>query len=222
MIFENILLTYWRRAAGVRSYSLVLGNLVVFVWLVSGTVTENSWIRLAAIWLDVEPTATPADAIVVLGGSSDRLLVGGNLYREGFASELWYTGARAEVLANPAQRTELLQTTATRAGVPVEALTLLPTTSTWEDGEQVAATVRARQSRSILVVTSWFHGRRALCAIRHHLADDTVRIYYHPVPTSGFGVQDWWTTSRGYQTVTRELLKSLYYWQQYDLIPWVC
>jgi len=184
---------------------------------------EGCWVCHVGQWLDLPAHVEKADAIVILGGGmSERLPPAVMLYQEDIAPQIWITGASAESQAGDGTTAQISAKQASDMGVPTEAITLLATTSTWEDGEQIAATVRARGFRSIVVVTSWYHGRRALCSIHHHLQDDSVKVYYQPAATPGYDPDDWWLTKIGGKIVTMELEKTIFYWGYYGLVPWIC
>ena len=200
----------------------MLYNLFGFLLFLQGIAPDGCWHCNVGKWLDVPAQVAPSDAIVVLGGGRDRLPLGIELFQEGIAPELWYTGATEESIEIATVDTLWAMQMATEQGIPAEAVTFLATTSTWTDGEQIAATVKARGTRSILVVTDWYHGRRALCSIHHHLQDDAVQVYYQPVDTPGFGPDNWWLSENGAHTATTELYKIIFYWGYYGLAPWVC
>jgi len=161
------------------------------------------------------------DAIVVLGGEQQRSLHGIALYKQGLAPELWLTGDEmlpGETISSAQVDAQL----AIKQGVPAEVIHLLPTANTWEDGRAISAFAAQRHVRSILVVTSWPHSRRALCVIQRWLAGSGVRIYYDASPASDYGPDDWWQRENGRIEVLDELVKIGFYWWRYGLPPWSC
>lgn len=182
--------------------------------------TANWWLAAIGYWLHQPEQLRQVDAVVVLGGgNSERLRQGVTLYQQGLTPEIWHTGdivwpGQTISDARSATRQAIAQ------GIPAEAVHLLTTTSTWEDGEQVAAFAQQRQIDSLLLVTDWWHSRRALCALHHHM-DDSVTIYFSPA-SSSFGPTTWWHSETGRTMVTRELLKSGYYWLRYGMVPCCC
>jgi uncharacterized SAM-binding protein YcdF (DUF218 family) len=177
-----------------------------------------------APWLDRSPIslAGPADAIVELAGEAPaRVLVSIDLYRQGRAPELWITG---DVI--PAGHTMSVAFSdadlARVRGVPVTRQHLLATTSTWEDGAQVAAAAQSHGATRLLLVTSWYHGRRAICVLRHHLAPIGVTIGYVPAESAEISRDGWWCHMRGWLAVLRELLAIPYYWLRYGVSPLGC
>lgn len=162
-------------------------------------------------WLAQPPRVGRVDAIVVVGDCPKRILHGIALYGQGLAPELWHTGSYAQSAAR----------LAIEHGVPAEAIHLLSTTSTWEDGQEISAFAKQRQVDSILVVTSWYHSRRALCVIQQQLVGSGVSIYYDP-PALRYGSGNWWQYKDGWTAVCGELVRIGFYWWRYGLAPWRC
>jgi uncharacterized SAM-binding protein YcdF (DUF218 family) len=191
--------------------------------LTAGLLTVVVWLELPGIghWLAEPTNINQVDAIVVLGSNSRRSQYGISLYEQGLASEFWHTG---DVLwlgkeQSPAQSAAQL---AIEHGVPAEDIYMLATTSTWEDGQKIAALVKERQTQSILIVTSWYHSHRALCVIKQQLADSGVTIYYAAPTDVLYGPEDWWLDKYGRITILTELVKIGYYWIRYGVSPWNC
>lgn len=188
------------------------------LWLTFGVcaallVTSSYWLPIIGTWVAVPTHLAPADVIIVSGGSAARTLHGVTLYHQGLGPELWHTGyARgkqrisAEILAR---------------GVSAGAFHYLSTTSTWTDGEQIAAEIRARDLRRVLLVTDWWHSRRALCSLRSQLGEYSVEVAFSPAP-SPTGPSDWWSDQATRTHVMSELVKMGYYIVRYGMRPWRC
>ncbi len=194
----------------------------VLLWLALIVVAANLLLRGIGYWLAQPPAIHPADAIVVLGGYDvQRMTTALTLYQQGLAPEVWHTGYRARgVQGYPI---DLLLKLTRKYGLPNADLYLLPSANTWEDGAVIAWLAKDRQLHSILVVTNWFHSRRALHVLEHHLAGSEVRIYYAPVLPSAasaetsFGPNNWWQSRHGRRIVGSELLKVGFYWLRYGI-----
>lgn len=174
-------------------------------------------------WLERGPDPpAPADVIVVLGGDHPaRVLTAADLYSQGLAPRLWLTGD----VPPPGKRVSVAEAAryvAFTRGIPYEHQLLLPSTSTWEDAEQIRAAAEREQVRSLLVVTSWYHSRRALCVINHQLDGAAIHVSYAPatrlLPTSA----NWWKRPLGWWRNTREVMAFAYYGVRYGLPPWSC
>jgi len=184
-------------------------------------VSASLWLPLIGLWLAQPTCIDKADAIVVLsGGGPSRLTRGIALYKQGLAPELWYTGDVPVEKMTRFTDGRLARQFALADGVPEDAIHLLATTSTWEDGLEIAKLAGNRQIRSILVVTSWYHSRRGLSVIRHHLGRSRVVVYFSASDNLSCGPENWWQKEAGLVAVVNELIKFGYYWWRYGLFPW--
>ena len=186
------------------------------------TLTANLWLTALGRWLDAPSNLAPADAIAVLAGNRPRLEQAVALYQQGLAPELWYTGDAPQGEESFSRDSQSARLAAIDMGVPASAITLLPTTSTWEDGQQIAALAKQRGYTRILVVTSWYHARRGLCIVRHAVQGAGVQVYFQSAYNKTFGPDLWWRTEEGLLDVTNEIIKFGYYWYHYGLVPWQC
>lgn len=177
--------------------------------------TARLWLPKIGQWLAQPVHIGHVDAIAVLGGDRQRSLHGIALYREGLAPELWQTGTVSK-------NAQYVVPIAVQRGVPAAAIHLLPSTSTWEDGSEIVALAKQKQVHSILIVTDWFHSRRALCVIQQQLTGSGIDMYYDAPPISSYGPDNWWRQRQGRKVVLSELVKIAYYWWQYRVTPWRC
>ena len=200
--------------------ALVVVVLLATVFAARGPLARVG-LRAVGWWFDVPahlPTPrAPADALVVMGGDTpQRLEPGVELYRRGLASEFWYTGTHVHA------RSALKE--AVQRGVPKSATVELHGANTWQEARQIAAEVAARHHADILVVTSWYHGRRTLCTLHQALAargEADVQVYYQPV-IGDFGPSDWWQRAAGRDAIFSELAKLVYYGVNYGLRLYRC
>lgn len=188
--------------------------LLAGLWLVS-------W--LGARWLIVRAPLERADAIVVLSGSatlSERVQHAARLYAEKRAPKiLLTTDNRQGGWSRSEQRNlyfyEIAIRQLSRLGVPTENIEVVtpPVASTWDEATVLRDYAKTHSLRSILIVTSSYHSRRALFTFRNFLADGDVQVGIDPVET---GIQTprpatWWLHLRGWELVLVEYLKLIYY-----------
>jgi uncharacterized SAM-binding protein YcdF (DUF218 family) len=178
--------------------------------------TAAIWLPWLGGWLAVAPNPQRSDAIVVLGGSTSRTNQAIALYLHGFGDQLWITGEQPA----PTGALTFARSMARRAiagGVPAGKVHLLMTASTWEDGREIAQLARERKLGSILVVTDWYHSRRALCVIRQQLGNSRVLVFYDPPPDPVYGPGNWWAYRHHRDAVLGEYLKLAFYPLRYGL-----
>ena len=193
----------------------VMGLLLLFLTPVGLDPAEEEGLREFGHWLNLPSNVAKADVVVVMGGDvQQRLTPGVELFEQGFAPKLWYTGGDVPASMALAQAVEM--------GVPAEATAHLLGTSTWEETEQVAIQSQEQGLHSVLIVTSWYHGRRTLCSLRQHLQGADVQIYYQPVGYDDYGPDNWWLTETGRKLIFSEMGKLGYYWLNYGLVPQNC
>ncbi len=170
------------------------------------------------------PTAIPknADAIAVHAGNIERLKYGVTLYQQGLAPEVWYTGDETGSAKDPPAHIEQAKEIAAEGGIPADRFHLLATTSTWEDGREMARLAKERGIERLIIVTDWPHSRRAFCVDRHHFRGSNIALFYATPPDPPFGPDTWRQHPAGRRGVLRELGKIMLYWLYYGLNPWNC
>lgn len=178
---------------------------------------------LGARMLIVQAPLDHASAMVVLGGSAtykERTELAARLFHEGRAPLIILTDdggksgwSRADG-RNPLF-VERAQAELIRRGVPESAITILPGTvgSTQDEAEALRGFIFARGLKSLLVVTSAYHSRRALRTMRDELSGSGVTVGLVAAPT---GLQtprplSWWLGWRGWPLVAGEYAKIVYY-----------
>lgn len=197
----------WRRV-------FVAFLLLVLLWLFS-------W--LGASWLIVRVALERADAIVILSGSStlaERTQHAAHLYSQNRAKKILLTtdnqqgGWSSDEQRNPYFH-EIAVKELTRLGVPSQNVEVVrpPVTSTWDEAQIISDYSKTHNLRSILIVTSAYHSRRALWTFQTLLQNTNTEVGLDPVET---GIQTprpatWWLYPRGWQLVFVEHLKLIYY-----------
>ncbi len=168
-----------------------------------------------------------ADALVVLGGSAayqERTRAAAELFKEGRAPRIvLMNDGQQGGWSNIEQRNPFFYERANdelrRAGVPAGSVEVLPAplSSTHEEACAVRDYATARGIRSLLIVTSGYHSRRALWTFRHVFTESGVEIGVWPAPpgeqTPAFAT--WWLSPGGWKLVAGEYAKFAYYLLHY-------
>jgi len=97
-------------------------------------------------------------------------------------------------------------------GVPESAIIVgeRPVKSTWEEAEFVGDVVKKRNYRSILLITSPTHSRRAYLTFRSVIPEKDCRVLVMPSPYSNFKPEDWWHHRKYAKEVLLEYQKLLH------------
>ncbi|SNS27408.1 Uncharacterized SAM-binding protein YcdF, DUF218 family [Humidesulfovibrio mexicanus] len=171
----------------------------------------------AGWWLPVHDAPGPADAIVIMGGDARRSAHGADLYLAGYAQAVYVARPFYDPpeplceLGLPCPREEeVVQTVLSIKGVPRAATRLYgrELLSTVEEAEALARALPP-EARTILVVTSPSHCRRALAVLRHELPGRTILM--SPTPHERFEPK-WWTHQASAKAVVLELAKFAQYY----------
>jgi uncharacterized SAM-binding protein YcdF (DUF218 family) len=184
-----------------------------------------AWIAAYALIVDAELHA--ADAIVVLSGSStykERTSQAAELYRIGRAPIVVLTDDHTRGGWSSAQQrnpffVERAHEELTQRGVPADRIRIAPglAASTHDEAVILKDYVTAQGLRSVLIVTSAYHSRRALRTVRLSLAGTGAAVGIEPVPP---GAQTpspvlWWLHGEGWRSVAGEYAKLIYYRLKY-------
>lgn len=161
---------------------------------------------LPARWLVLADAPGPVDAALVLTGDPwfERTATGAALVREG--------QARLLVLAGREQSygRQSLREKAIALGVPPDRIRCEATArTTRETMLTVAPLLRRERVRSVALVTSPYHQRRAFLAARKALPGVTIR--NHPASPAYSARRDWWREEDTRTSVILEYVKLLYY-----------
>lgn len=196
-----------RRRPSLRTATILVAIAVTIM------ATASYWLTAIGNWLSMPTTVTSAAVIAVHGGGQIRTRYSAELYRKGIAPVVWHTGlAQSERSITAILRAD---------GVPSAAYAYYPSTSTWTDAEAIAREARAQNVTSILVITDWWHSRRALCADRRQFQGTNISIYFAPSPSPA-GPDNWWRNPATRRPVLMELAKLAYYAARYGQLPWNC
>ncbi len=179
--------------------------------------------------LVVEKPLSKADAILVLGGSStytERAQEAAVIFKRGIAPKIFLTndglqgGWDQKEQRNP-YFVELARSELIRQGVPENAIEILSTVvaGTNDEANLFVKISTERKLKSVLLVTSAFHTRRALRTFEREFAKETLRVEIG-IESASPGTQtpkpsSWWLSSIGWETVPSEYVKTFYYWLFY-------
>ncbi|HEY4743336.1 MAG TPA: YdcF family protein [Desulfuromonadaceae bacterium] len=145
------------------------------------------------------PREVRADAIVVLAGGKGRVEEGVRLYRERKATWLFFIGVDPSV-----RRADLYQA---RPGDPTPDGVILEKASrnTLENAIYGRDVIMRKEVRSILLITSRYHMKRASILLRNALPKD-VAIYAYPVDSRNLK-EEWWNHGGSFHLLFTEFYK---------------
>jgi uncharacterized SAM-binding protein YcdF (DUF218 family) len=200
-----------------RRRVLKLLVLVLAVWVILAWVAGRALIVKAEIG--------SADALVVLSGSSsylERTQKAAELFRQGRAPVVLLTNDHTRGgWSQPLQTNPYFVDRATeeliKQGVPAERIRIVPgvAESTRSEALIVKDYAAAHGFRSVLIITSAFHSRRALRTFRTSFAGTGIIVGLDPSSGLRTSAALWWLSPSGWRDVAGEYIKLVYYWSKY-------
>jgi len=170
-------------------------------------------LRLAAESWIIEDPLDRADAIIVLGDDNfyaDRATRGAQLFREGKASLIVASGRRLRPSAGLA---ELMEHDLIERGVPREKIVRFvhDADGTLEEARALARLVRERRWRSVIVVSSNFHTRRARYIFRR-VFPQGVEVRIASARDGDFDPEHWWEKRKSIKELMWEFAGMVVTW----------
>src|SRR5437868_11814745 len=184
------------------------------IWkIIAGVLVTLLMLFLAALLfprqvLVLDDGLVHADIIVLLGGGAgERPSRAAELFRAGYAPKILVSGA------GDADGNRLLLM---HHGVPSSAISLEPNSKTTRENAQLSIPIlRSTGAKRVILVTSWYHSRRALKCFRHYAPD----LKFFSCPSyHGFERADW-SQEHLRRRVRVEYGKLLGYWFLYGVCP---
>jgi uncharacterized SAM-binding protein YcdF (DUF218 family) len=177
-------------------------------------------------YLVLEHPAEKSDLIVCLaGGNVSRGLATADAYHEGLAPAVYtskeeppdgYEMLKERGIEYP-ETIDLMLTLLEALDIPREALHTSqgPVKSTFEEAVALRDFVKRGKQRSLILITSPTHSRRAWLTFKKVFEDMEVRILMRPSPYTDFRPEDWWKRRRYVRAVIIEYQKLIYYFIKY-------
>jgi len=174
-------------------------------------VSRGFWLTRLAEFLIVSDKLVPADVIVVLAGdgNGERVDEGAKLYQVGYAPRILMSGGP---LAWHLTCAEWMKKQAVFLGVPARVLVLeAQSRSTLENAKFSLPILAKLQTKSVILVTSPTHTRRAKWVFERVLRPAQIKVYVVPARASEFKLSCWWTRHEDIQLVVWEYVSLVYY-----------
>lgn len=173
-------------------------------------------------YLVVEQPPAKSDLIVCLaGGNVERGLTAADIYNRGLGTKIFvarervpdgYDILKRRGVSYPESR-DLMILMLKGLGVPESAILTsdTPSESTFMEAALVAGVVKENNFRSVMLITSPTHSRRAWLVFKKAMEKEEVRILVVPSSYSRFKAEAWWKNSGSAKEVILEYEKLVYY-----------
>ena len=195
---------------------LAIGCIVL---LICGAIIAAALFAYAGRWLAATDAPQPADVLVVLGGAFERTLYAADLYQSGYSKRLYLSHPRREnghrLLEElgvhiPNER-EISALILQRKGVPAADILMFPrpVLSTADEAMLLAQLLEPTE-KTLLVVTSAYHARRARLVFEHTLEGRGIRVLVVATPYDRYDTH-WWKDQDSARQTVLELAKTVWY-----------
>ena len=159
-------------------------------------------------FLTVDSGPVKADVLVLLGGGSHE--------RWERAAELFKEHAAPRILVSGYGDCEINRHLLLAAGVPANVIEVENKSKTTRENAQFTIQLlRERKLKRVILVTSWYHSRRALGCFRHYAPE----IKFYSRPSYFASARADWSHNRIGNRVRLEYVKLLGYWIRYGVCP---
>jgi uncharacterized SAM-binding protein YcdF (DUF218 family) len=160
--------------------------------------------------LCVDTGPVKADVIVILGGGT------GSHERPERAAELFKDNDAARIIVSGAGDDEINRGILIASGVPAGAIQLeSKSRTTRENAEFTINLLRTESAHRVILVTSWYHSRRALACFKHFGPE--IQFYSRPSYFDYAGAA--WKQKKIQHRIYLEYLKLAGYWFYYGVCP---
>ncbi|HEX7260059.1 MAG TPA: YdcF family protein [Candidatus Saccharimonadia bacterium] len=153
-----------------------------------------------------------ADLIVAVSGgeTQQRTAEAVKLYQQGRASKLLFSGAAAD--PNAPSNAAVMRADALSQGVPDSAILIEElSANTQQNAEMAVPIIRSLNAKTIILVTSPYHQRRASLNFHQAVGRD-VTILNHSASDSSWRKSSWWQQEGTIGLTLSELQKTFYVW----------
>lgn len=204
-----------------------VAGLSVFIMLLFSTIIMDFPVQTIATignFLVVQNDLRPADVIHVIAGDDYRTTYAIQLYKQGYARMLFFTGGWCQYHGyyHGAHALQL----ALEAGIPQHAIAYddSTVTSTYDEALLLNKFILGNQAayHTVIVVSDPYHMRRSQWTYRHIIGKG-LSVLMAPVPFDRTPFkQQWWTDSASTSYVKEEYQKLIYYFFRYQLnLKWL-
>ncbi len=179
---------------------LVAGTAVLVIGLIVGI----------GFYLSPQDSLKQADMIVAVSGgeTEQRTMEAVRLYKKGMAGTILFSGA-AEDKSGPSNAAAM-KAIAVSEGVPARNILVEEESANTEQNALFSSKIiKNQQAKSIILVTSPYHQRRANLNFKDALGPG-VEIINHSATDSSWRKNSWWTQDYTVQLTLSELQKNLY------------
>jgi uncharacterized SAM-binding protein YcdF (DUF218 family) len=199
--------------------ALIISALIVFILLLF---TYPYLLKKLGYFLIFEQNPQKADVIVVLNGrDTERSLAAVDLYNKGYSNLIVMSrGAKQpgseefwKRVGDNFNEKIFFQKTIEGMGIPEKSFQFIGNgvSSTYDEALATREFLKKNGYKSILLVTSKWHSKRAYLTFRSALKNDGIEIVIQPSRYDAFRPDGWWKNENDAELVFYEYIRLIYY-----------
>lgn len=178
------------------------------------TIINPIWLPWIGKFLVVADPLQKSDALVILAGDeNERIAAGVQLFQQGLAKWFILTDMKMPIPNSEGIYSTNVKSKVTRQGVPAEYILIVPgqVSTTEDEALRVKEFILSQGFRSLIVVTSPYHTRRARMLLREAFRGSGVYLIVRPSSPSSYQADAWWQSPKNLRTTLLEYAKILAY-----------
>jgi uncharacterized SAM-binding protein YcdF (DUF218 family) len=197
-------------------------NLLLIFILIVIILSHQYLIKKIGYFLIYEQNPQKADVIVALnGGDTERSLAAVDLYNQGYAGLIIMAGLVKQPgseefwkrVGDNFNEKIFFQKAIEAMGIPEKSFQFIGNgvSSTYDEALATREFLKENGYKTILLVTSKWHSKRAYLTFRSALKDDGIKIVIQPSKYDAFRPDGWWKNENDAELVFYEYIRLIYY-----------
>lgn len=206
--------------------------LLIIIFLLAILFSHQYVLKKIGYFLIFEQDPQKADVIIVLNGrDAERSLAAVDLYNQGYAGLIIMAGLVKQPgseefwkrVGNNFEQKNFFQKAIEAMGVPSNAFKRIENgvTSTYDEAIVTRQFLKENGYKSILIVTSKWHSRRAYLTFKSVIKDDGIKVWIYPSKYDTFDPNAWWKKETDAELVFYEYVRLIYYIVTFRIRPFV-
>jgi len=206
--------------------------LLIIIFLLAILFSHQYVLKKIGYFLIFEQEPQEADVIIVLNGrDAERSLAAVDLYNQGYAGLIIMAGLVKQPgseefwkrVGNNFEQKNFFQKAIEAMGVPSNAFKRIENgvTSTYDEAIATRQFLKENGYKSILIVTSKWHSRRAYLTFKSVIKDDGIKVGIYPSKYDTFDPNAWWKKETDAELVFYEYVRLIYYIVTFRIRPFV-
>ena len=196
--------------------------IVLSIVIISLLLVYPSLLKKLGYFLILEQTPQKADVIVVLNGrDTERSLAAVDLYNQGYSNLIIMARGSKQPgsdefwkrVGDNYDRKVFFQRAIEAMGVPESSFKLIGNgiSSTYDEAVATREFLKKNGYKSILLVTSRWHSKRAYLTFKSAFNNDNIKIRVYPSKYDTYNPDKWWENKNDTELFLYEYLRLIYY-----------